>query len=141
VALLAVASPASAASTISVPSTLNLTSKVLVNVPVTYDCPLFSGSFFPTSFGSVGVEQAAGHGIAQGSAYLQFTCDGLAHTQVVSVTAGTSGGSSAGVPFRGGQAIAEASLTDCGPNPINPFSYVCDNASTGWQAVRLTGGS
>jgi hypothetical protein len=143
VALLAVASTASAASTISIPSTLNLTSRVLVNVPVSYDCPLFAGSFFPT-FGSVGVQQAAGQGIAQGSASLQLTCDGVAHTQVVSLTAASTGGpfpSSGAVPFHGGQAIAEASLSDCGPNPINPFSYVCDNASTGWQAVRLTGGS
>jgi hypothetical protein len=128
------------------PSTLNLTSKVLVTVPVTYSCPQFPPSFFfgPTSYASVGVEQAAGREIAQGNGSAQLTCDGVTHTQVVSVTAGTSGGpppSSAALPFHGGQAIAEASLSDCGPDPINPFRVVCDNASTGWQVVKLSGAS
>jgi hypothetical protein len=70
VALLAVASPASAASTISIPSTLNLTSKVLVNVPVTYQCPLFTGLLFPDSFGNVSVQQASSQAFT--------ACDGLA---------------------------------------------------------------
>jgi hypothetical protein len=121
------------------PSTLNLTSKVLVNVPVTYNCPLFPPSFFPPfSSGSVSVQQAAGREIAQGFGFVQPTCDGVAHTQVVSVTAGSSGGpaSSAAVPFHGGRAVAQASLSECGPSP---FGFVCDNASTGWQAIKLSG--
>jgi hypothetical protein len=139
VALLAVASTASAASTISIPSTLNLTSKVLVNVPVTYNCPQFPPSFFPPfSSGSVSVQQAVGQAIAQGSTSLALTCDGTTHTAVAGVTAGTSGPfpTTGALPFHGGPAIAQASLSDC-----LPFSFLCDNAATGWQAVKLSGAS
>ena len=138
-AAVAAIAPAASAATLSMPSTLTLTAKVAVNVPLTYSCAAISGFFPSFTSGQVSIDQAAGKDLAEGSAQWNPTCDGSLHTTTVAISAGGSGpfGLGAGVPFKNGQAAASASLGDCGPNPINPFGQACDSAATGWQTVKL----
>ena len=132
--------PASAgAATISIPSRLETTAKVVVNVPVTYECAAMP----PNPFGfsgyeqlNISIEQAAGKAVVSGGASATATCDGTEQSTVVGITPGSSvPGGPVSQPFKNGSAAVDASVNDCSFNPFGPPT--CDNATTGWQSVRL----
>ena len=130
------ASSASADMTMSV-GTPSLTSKVLVDVPITASCSPFDPSLTPYSSGaSVSIEQAVGKSIARGSGYLSsgwpsplaFPCDGADHTLDVGVVPDP-----AGPPFRHGDAAVRASATAYAAIPC-PWSPGCFYGGTSQSA-------
>jgi hypothetical protein len=137
-ALLVVVPAASAASGVSIGS-LQLVSKLYVDVPVTYSCTAFAPGPYNYSSLSVSLEQANNKAIASGSGFIAPLCDGATHTDVLSVYPSISSYTSTGVPFKTGAAVASASLYDCNTDPTT-FMQTCDNASTGPTTVKLSGG-
>jgi hypothetical protein len=90
-----------------------LSSRILINVPLTVSCSPFNNPSLTvfSEFVSVNVEQAAGKDIAQGAGgasgflpTLLFPCDGSSNTVAASVIASAT----TGVPFHGGPAIFSA---------------------------------
>jgi hypothetical protein len=89
-------------------------SRVAVTVPVTISCSPFDPALLLSEVVTVSVEQAAGTGIAHGTASvgdpmlfggpLLFPCDSTGHTFSMTVLADTSGR-----PFHGGQATFSGS--------------------------------
>jgi hypothetical protein len=125
---LGVAAPASAAMTVSVPATADLSAKLLVKVPVTVTCgPMdVTGSSL-----QVQLSEAVKKDIAHGSAFLggmfgglQFTCDGAPHPYPVTIVADPSG-----APFKRGNAVITATAF--------VFGTTSDQGSVGPQVIAL----
>jgi hypothetical protein len=120
--------PASAAVTVSVPETADLSARLLVKVPVTVTCgPVdVTGSSL-----QVQLSQAVKKEIAHGSVFLggmfgglTFTCDGAPHAYSVTVVADSSG-----APFRRGSAVITATAF--------LFGATSDQGTSGPQVIRL----
>lgn len=138
--LLVMVPAASAASSVSIGSSLQLVSKLYVNVSVTYSCTAFRPG--PYNFSSVGVslEQTNNKAIASGLSFSSPLCDGAIHTDVVAVYPSISSYTSTGIPFKTGAAVASASVSDCTLDPTT-YTQTCDNASTGPVTVKISSGS
>lgn len=138
--LLVVIPAASAASSVSIGSPLQLVSKLYVNVPVTYSCTAFPPGPYAYSSMSISLEQTNNKALAQSSGFTPPLCDGATHTDLVAIYPSISGYTSTGVPFKPGAAIASASVYDCATDP-NTWIQTCDNTSTGPVAVKISSGN
>ncbi len=130
------AASTSSGMTVTVGSPITLQNKLLVTVPVTVTCtaPI---SVDPTvSFpGSVDVEiqQANGKSVSHGSGGVELdSCSPVPQTFMVQVVPDTATAPASG-PFKGGQAIAQASAEICDFN----FPQTCYSGSTGWVTIKL----
>jgi hypothetical protein len=139
--LLVVVPAASAASSVSIGSSLQLVSKLYVNVPVTYSCTAFAPG--PYTFSSLGVslEQTNDKALASGSGFISPLCDGATHTATAAVYPSISSYTSTGIPFKSGAAVASASVSDCTADPTTWWIQTCDNASMGPVTVKISSGN
>lgn len=121
--------------------TPDLSSRILVNVPVTVTCSPFDPSlvFFSANV-NVRVEQAAGQKIAFGQGgvggflpVLPFACDGTPYTVTVPVLANT-----AGAPFHGGAAVFSVTGSANAGTPCSPGSTNCFTSPFASQFADVT---
>jgi hypothetical protein len=124
----------------------SLTSKVLINVPLTASCSPFDPALTPFSSGaSVFIEQAVGKSIARGSGFVSsfwpnpvlLPCDSADHTADVAVLADP-----AGPAFHHGDAVMRASAStsagqQCAPNFGCFFNTTTQSASLGPIALKI----
>lgn len=108
----------------------DLTSRILVSVPIRVSCDAFDPSLTHfSSLVSVSVRQAAGSSIAYGTGFVEgsllsgslpFACDGAEHLVTVAVIAATDS-----APFHGGPAVISANISAAAGMPCFPGSTTC----------------